>query len=110
MKPYLVVSIVGDEVGLEDLSMENRDKKLQIKVTKTDENTLLNSKGETAKILKILPENFNLSGINDGNGHLVYDSTKKTLLYDLMPLFKDYPKDKPLEWKSIVGISDWETK
>ena len=105
MKPYLVVGDSETKLGLEDLSMENRDRHAQIVVVREDAFTLLNDKGESAKILKILPADFKLSPFNDGNGRLIYD--KDRILYDLSPALVDFTDDMGVEIGSIIGVSDW---
>ena len=105
MKHYLVVGVLGELVTLEDLSLENREKKEKITVRKDCENTLWNEK-KSAKILKRLPDNFKLSPFNDGDGRLVFDGKK--ILYDLTPAMVDFTDDMPIEMGSIIGVSDWK--
>ena len=105
MKHYLVAGVLGEQVTLEDLSLENREKKKKITVRKDCENRLWD-KNKSAQILKQLPEDFKLSPFNDGDGRLVFDGEK--ILYDLAPAMVDFTDDMPIETGSIIGVSDWK--
>ena len=78
----------------------------KIPVERTDENILLTPKGKIAKIQKILPNEFQLSRFNDGDGRLVFDGEK--ILYDLAPAMVDFTDDMDIEIGSIIGVSDWK--
>ena len=105
MKYYLVGSASEEQLVIEDLSLENREKK-QIITVKRDCKNKLCCNEKSAKILKKLPDNFKLSRFNDGNGRLVIDG--ENILYDLTSSMVDFTDDMTLEEGSIIGVSDWK--
>lgn len=105
MKPYLVVGASEKKLVLEDLSLNNRDRKQKISVERMDADMLLVPEGKRATIQKILPDGFKLSPFNDGDGRLIFDGER--ILYDLAPAMVDFTDKMKIEIGSIIGISDW---